>query len=45
MTINIIDLNKFPVIENSIGLIAFNHFNEFPRLQNLGDITQRIYGC
>lgn len=40
-----LDLNKFPEIENSIGLLVFDHLKEFPTLKNLGDITQRIYGC
>jgi hypothetical protein len=40
-----LNLNNFPTIENSIGVLAFNHLEEFPLLANLGDITQRIYGC
>jgi hypothetical protein len=41
----LLDLNKFPMVENSIGWLAFNHLQEYPSLINKGDITQRIYGC
>lgn len=41
----LLDLNKFPTVENSIGWLAFNHLKEYPLLTNMGDITQRIYGC
>lgn len=41
----LLDLNKFPKVEDSIGWLAFNHLQEYPLLTNKGDITQRIYGC
>lgn len=41
----LLDLNKFPTVENSIGWLAFDHLKEYPLLTDLGDITQRIYGC
>lgn len=41
----VLDLNKIPTIENSIGWLAFNHLQKFPLLNNRGDITLRIYGC
>lgn len=40
-----LNLNLFPVIENSIGFLAFEHLKEYPQLNNLGDISERIYGC
>jgi len=43
--VTLLDLNKFPTVENSIDWLAFNHLQEYPLLTNKGDITQRIYGC
>jgi len=40
-----LDLNKFPIIEQFHSLLWYNPFKEFPRLGNLGDISERIYGC
>lgn len=40
-----LDLNKFPIIENVQGLLQYNPFCEFPSLDKLGDISERLYGC
>ena len=40
-----LDFNKFPIIENVHGLLKYDPFREFPSLDNLGDISERIYGC
>jgi len=40
-----LDLNKFPIIENIHGILVYQPFKEFPELKNLGDISERIYGC
>lgn len=40
-----ISLHKFPDFENKYGLLKYNPFEEFPQLANLGDISERIYGC
>jgi len=41
----LLDLNKFPEFENVQGFLKYNPFEEFPELINLGDISERIYGC
>lgn len=40
-----LDLNKFPAIENVSGLLKYDPFKEFSCIHNLGNITERIYGC
>lgn len=40
-----LDLNKLPEITNSTGLLKYNPFQEFPELINLGEVSERIYGC
>ena len=40
-----IDLNKLPQISNLRGLLRYDPFQEFPELEKLGDISERIYGC
>ncbi len=40
-----IDLNKFPTVEKVHGFLKYDPFTEFPSLANLGDISERIYGC
>jgi hypothetical protein len=40
-----LNLEEFPIIRNSISLLAFDHLKNYPHLDNLGDISERIYGC
>jgi hypothetical protein len=40
-----LNLNKFPAIEHVHGLLWYDPFREFPDLDKLGDISERIYGC
>jgi len=40
-----LDLNKFPDIETVMGLLKYDPFWEFPSLDKLGEISERIYGC
>jgi hypothetical protein len=40
-----INLNKLPIISNEKGWLKYDPFQEFPELKNLGEISERIYGC
>lgn len=40
-----LDLNKLPNISNSIGFLKYDVFQEFPELKDLGEVSERIYGC
>ncbi len=41
----ILDLNKLPDIDNIKGILKYDPFDEFSELKNLGEISERIYGC
>ncbi|HKR07086.1 MAG TPA: hypothetical protein VJY62_20785 [Bacteroidia bacterium] len=41
----ILDLNKLPQISNITGVLKCDPFQEFPELKDLGEISERIYGC
>ncbi|MCF8256683.1 MAG: hypothetical protein K9J06_03970 [Flavobacteriales bacterium] len=40
-----LDLTKLPVVSNRVSLLRYNPFDEFPSLADLGEISERIYGC
>ncbi len=40
-----LDLSKFPEIETIHGLLLYDPFKEFETISQLGDISERIYGC
>ncbi len=40
-----LDLNKFPEISYKRGLLKYDPFVDFPELKNIGEVSERIYGC
>lgn len=40
-----LDLAKLPVVSDRVSLKRYEPFDEFPSLAELGEISERIYGC